>query len=141
MRLDSRLNAWKTNPILRRADVGEPLLRKLSEGHAVDFDLAGSGPQETPEHRQERGLARSGRAHDQHQLAASDLQRDAGDGLHRARRRAVDLRHVAGAHERCLMMPRTIMTRRPRLDSTAHDPPRGQQPGEDGHHDGGGTQT
>ena len=69
---------------------------------AVEHDLAAGGPVEPAEQLEQRALAGAGRAHQGHELAAADLERDASQGLDLAVAEPVALGQVAGFEDRAV---------------------------------------
>jgi hypothetical protein len=72
----------------------------VADDLAVEHDLAAGRPVEAAEQLQQRALARAGRPHQGHELAAPDLQRNTAEGIDVAVAEPVALGQIAGFEDR-----------------------------------------
>ena len=79
--IGSRLKNWKMKPMWSRRSFVSSLSSMPRDVLAGDGDLARGGLVEAGEDVHERRLARARRAHDGGQPAASDVERDAAQGV------------------------------------------------------------
>jgi hypothetical protein len=93
-RAREQIETLKDKSDLRVADIRQFIPAQPGHVHAVEPVIAGGGPVEAADDIHQRGFARTARAHDGHELAGLNRQRDAAHGVNLHFAGLIDLANV-----------------------------------------------